>query len=196
MKEGTLARRIADVKKQALRTKLLDLRKARRSDRADGEIAQRFLASPLAELGSYFVYCSYGSEADTRELIGELFAQGKTVCLPKTFGREMRSVRYENGAPLERDGHNILSPKGSEERTCEVSLTPLLGFDGEGGRLGYGGGFYDRYFGLHPQVLRVGLAYSFQQVKRIPVSDGDFPLDAVVTEKDIFFFGDRLRIDR
>lgn len=60
--------------------------------------------------------------------------------------------------------------------------------DGEGYRLGYGGGYYDRYFALHPDVLRVGLAYAGQAVEGLPREKTDMPLHAVVTEKGVTRF--------
>ena len=98
----------------------------------------------------------------------------------------MRSVPYAE--PLEAGAYGILQPEGGEETTCRVALTPLLAVDGEGYRLGYGGGYYDRYFSLHPDVLRVGLAYAGQAVERLPREKTDMPLHAVVTEKGVTRF--------
>ena len=85
----------------------------------------------------------------------------------------------------------IPEPEEGEERTCEVALCPLLAFDEGGYRLGYGGGYYDRYFALHPEVLRVGLAYAGQAVAALPHGEYDVRLDAVITEEGVRFFPPR-----
>ena len=64
----------------------------------------------------------------------------------------------------------------------ELILTPLLAFDGSGGRLGQGGGYYDRTFAVRPEALRVGVAYAGQWVERLTLLDHDMPLHGVLTE--------------
>ncbi len=97
----------------------------------------------------------------------------------------MKAVRDVGTRRKNRFG--IEEPQGEEE-PCEVALTPLLAFDSCGNRLGYGGGFYDRYFKEHPNVYRVGLAYEGQRVPLLPVDGWDEPLHAVITEKGVSFF--------
>ena len=140
----------------------------------------------FGEEESFFVYLSFGSEVSTKGLIRALLARGKKVCVPRIEGGVMRSVPYRE--PLEAGAYGILQPQGGEETTCRVALTPLLAVDGEGYRLGYGGGYYDKYFALHPDVLRVGLAYAGQAVEGLPREQTDMPLHAVVTEKGVMRF--------
>lgn len=135
---------------------------------------------------SFFVYLSFGSEVSTKGLICALLACGKKVCVPRIDGGVMRSVPYQE--PLETGAYGILQPQGGEETACRVALTPLLAVDGEGYRLGYGGGYYDKYFALHPDVLRVGLSYAGQAVDGLPREETDMPLHAVVTEKGVTRF--------
>ena len=92
---------------------------------------------------------------------------------------------------LEAGAYGISEPKSGEEHTCAVAFTPMLAVDKEGFRLGYGGGYYDRYFALHPEVLRVGLAYEGQMIETIPREDTDIPLDALVTERGVKYFSKR-----
>ena len=95
----------------------------------------------------------------------------------------MLAVPY---AKLVRGAFGIPAPEGGEDTPCDVALTPLLAFDDEGYRLGYGGGFYDAYFARRPETLRVGLAYCAQRADRLPHEEWDVPLHAVVTEEGIF----------
>ena len=68
----------------------------------------------------------------------------------------------------------------------DVLVVPLLAFDDNLNRLGFGGGWYDRFFTLQPQSLKIGLAYEFQQTAKIPTEAHDVPLDMVITESQIF----------
>ena len=145
--------------------------------------------SASMESGYYFLIPfleGIGSEVGTEALIRALLARGKTVCVPRLKGGEMRSVPYRK--PLERGKYGILQPREGEEITCAVALTPLLAWDREGFRLGYGGGYYDRYFAAHPGVLRVGLAYAGQAVRELPRERTDIPLHAAVTEEGVTRF--------
>ena len=162
-----------------------EVRAGLKSPEKDKLIEENVL-SAFGEEESFFVYLSFGSEVSTKGLIRALLARGKKVCVPRIEGGVMRSVPYAE--PLEAGAYGILQPKGGEETACRVALTPLLAVDGEGYRLGYGGGYYDRYFSLHPDVLRVGLSYAGQAVERLPREKTDMPLHAVVTEKGVTRF--------
>ncbi len=177
--------------KLALRALLRERRKTLCSAEAAERICAQFFASPFSAAERFFVYLSVGSEADTHEIIRGLLARGKTVCMPRIEGREMLSVRY-GGEALPAGKYGIPAPITGAEETCEVALVPLLGYDGAGNRLGYGGGYYDRYLLCHPDVFRLGLAYAGQRVADIPHGAGDVPLDALVCESGVLFFRERL----
>lgn len=174
-----------DEKKQ-LRRKYLAARRQLKAAEKDRALKERFLSSPFAAADSFFLYLSYRDEADTLALADELLARGKRVCCPRTEGAAMRSVRYR--LPLGRDKLGILQPPDGEEETCKIALVPLLAADERGTRLGYGGGYYDRYLSAHPEIVRVGYAYDGQIVTELPAEETDIPLDAVVTDKRIIVY--------
>lgn len=151
----------------------------------DEEIAARVLNSGLMRFGSFFVYVAFRTEVATERVIRELLRRDKRVCVPRIENGRMAAVPY---GPLSAGPYGILSPEGGEDTPCEVALCPLLAFDKEGFRLGYGGGYYDRYLGERPHVLRVGLAYAGQAVEALPHAPHDAPLDCVVTENGILSF--------
>ena len=156
----------------------------------DEKIFQNFI-SRFGNAGDrYFVYMSFGSEADTHRIIAELMRRDKRVYLPRTKGKEMELVRY-TGQPLVRGAFGIAEPGGeAEEVFPEVCVLPLLAADGECRRLGYGGGFYDRYLAERGKTaLKVGICYDFQIVGKIPAERHDVPLDAIVTDARIFCRG-------
>lgn len=173
--------------KRSLREQFKEGQKQIASNKKDGEIAERFFSSEsLTQYHSFFVYLSIGSEVSTKEIIERLLAAGKRVCVPRVAGREMICVPYTEA--VEKGAFGIMQPIGGEECECEVALVPLLAADRQGVRLGYGGGYYDRYFARHPNVLRVGLAYGGQVVDRLPREETDCPLHALITEDGIRCF--------
>ena len=109
--------------KTTLRAQMKALRAGLCSPERDAAIAG-YVLSAFGEEQSFFVYLSFGSEAGTEALIRALIARGKTVCVPRIAGGEMRSVPYRE--PLERGKYGILQPREGEEITCAVALTPLL----------------------------------------------------------------------
>ena len=90
---------------------------------------------------------------------------------------------WRPGDELAPDAAGIPAPLSSaHDMQPELILTPLLAFDRTGGRLGQGGGYYDRTFAARPDALRVGIAYAGQQVDRLSLLDHDIPLHGVLTE--------------
>ncbi|MBD5636971.1 MAG: 5-formyltetrahydrofolate cyclo-ligase [Clostridia bacterium] len=170
--------------KYSLRTQFKALRKALKSPERDDAILQNFLASSFFGRTSFFVYHSVGSEADTLKIIKMLLNAGKEVLLPRIENGEMLAVPYSEDTELL---FGIPQPKSGRDTPAEVILTPLLAFDNEGFRLGYGGGYYDKYFEKH-KGLRVGLAYGGQALDSLPRNEFDAPLHAVITEAGVWHF--------
>ena len=161
------------------------LRRTLVSEERDGRIFQALLCSPYWNRESFFVYRSVRSEVKTDEIISALRLAGKRVCVPRVSGGVMSAVE-EKG---EREFfYGIPQPASGSDEPCAVVLTPLLAFDEAGFRLGYGGGYYARYFSLHPNAIRVGLAYEGQAVRHLPRGAYDVPLHAVITECGVRIF--------
>ena len=145
----------------------------------DEAIARNFL-SRFCEERRFFIYCAFRTEAATAEIIRALIAQDKQVCVPKIAGKNMLAVPITDG--LTENKFGIKEPACGEDTPVEIAVVPLLAVDERGNRLGYGGGYYDRYFAQHPSVYRVGLCYSGQVVKALPHEDTDIPLHEIITE--------------
>jgi 5-formyltetrahydrofolate cyclo-ligase len=124
---------------------------------------------------------------------------GKEVCLPavdRPAPGAMRFMRYVPGDPLRENRYGIREPHAAMARTVtrrqlDLVLVPLVAFDADGNRLGMGGGYYDQHFawrrsGLWRRPVLVGVAYGFQRVARIERAEWDVPLDAIVTESDMY----------
>jgi 5-formyltetrahydrofolate cyclo-ligase len=153
-------------------------------------IVKRVLELPQVKAaGTVTVYLDFGSEIPTSELIAVLDAEGKRVAVPRVRGGEITMIRYRPGDPVAESSYGMMEPAGNEEippEEIDVLVTPAVAFDRSGRRLGYGGGFYDRYVRrTRPDALRVGVAYSAQLVEEVPNGSIDEPVDLVVTEDEM-----------
>lgn len=159
----------------------------RRLAEIEPEAANR-ATSFLAELPSgdvVAIYRSIGSELDPEPLARALIATGRTICLPVALERDAPMIfrRWSPGEPLEMDAAGCPAPLPlAQVVDPDLIVTPLLAFDDFGGRLGQGGGYYDRTFAARPDVVRVGFAFAGQRVERLPMERHDVRLHGVLTE--------------
>lgn len=144
--------------------------------------------------GILLTYVSYQSEVDTLTTIANAWEDKKKVFVPKTGNdgqMEFYEIKsYEDLLPGYR---GILEPKGDtsrfvpeEERKEKVLvLVPGCAFDPQGNRIGYGGGYYDRYLPRIRNGIRIALCYDFQLIKKIMPDPYDQKVDALITEKRV-----------
>ena len=131
-----------------------------------------------------FVYLSYSSEAPTDLLIESLKEAGHRVFAPRVENGEMVAVEALEDFTLSSLG--IREPVGEPfEGELDISITPLLAVDKTGTRLGYGGGYYDRFFEKHNGVKKIGYAFDFQVVDKVPSEPFDKRLDYTITDKRV-----------
>jgi 5-formyltetrahydrofolate cyclo-ligase len=183
--------------KAALRIKAHAVRAALGDDeRADAAKAAAAHFFEHIAFGAQDVVAGYWrirDEMDCQPILVRLMDSGQRVVLPVVVGAEapLDLRMWEADAPLYEAGFGTLAPSDLAPRAVpDVVLMPLLGFDGRGTRLGYGGGYYDRTLaGLGTKPMLVGLAFAAQELLDIPREDHDVPLDAVVTEQGVRFFG-------
>lgn len=142
------------------------------------------------------VFWSMGTEIDTMPLLTALHAAGHRTALPVVAARAQPLI-FRQWAPGDilvdgGFGTSIPSPE-AETLSPDVLFVPLLSFDGDGYRLGYGGGFYDRTLEMlraeNPEVVAIGVAFSAQRVDTVPRGPYDQPLDGIATEAGLRRFG-------
>lgn len=177
---------IFTMNKTEIRSKIKILRKnfeGAERRRADEAIVKFFLAD-FSSYGSFFIYNSFSSEARTDFLIAALLKEGKRVYLPRVEGRDMVAVPY---GVTKKGAFGIPEPLGQPYNgEIEVTVIPLLAVNSNGFRVGYGGGFYDRYL-KGKDTLKVGIGYGFQ-FEEFNEDSFDVALDKFICEKGIFGF--------
>lgn len=131
-------------------------------------------------------YLPIGSEIDPRPAMEEASAFSQ-ICVPVIVGpgQPLKFVEWTSGCRLKRGAFGVDIPVDQKELVPEVVVVPLVAFDNDGNRLGYGGGFYDRTLkqlnDLHP-ILSIGFAYSAQEEVDIPTEATDISPDIFVTD--------------
>jgi len=128
-------------------------------------------------------------EIDDIEILNYFFKKGSIISLPKIKKKnQMEFYTWCKNDPLLINKYGIPEPENTNRVYPDILFVPLVAFDKELNRLGYGGGFYDRYIqkiSKTKKIIKVGLAFSFQKIKTIPINKYDKKLDIIITEKNI-----------
>jgi len=180
--------------KRAMRRQVLSLRDALPADvraGASAAIAARIAAlDRFASARCVLLTIPFGGEWDTLPLVRGALERGKTVVVPRVDA-PARMLELHAIAEPERDvvagAHGIPEPLPDRPRVAREAvdfvLVPGVAFDAAGGRLGYGGGYYDRLLPLlSPQAARIAGAFDVQIVDRVPAAPHDIAIDAIATE--------------
>lgn len=125
-------------------------------------------------------YISIKDEVDTRLFINELFNKKKCVCAPVIDNQQMTMHQLTSLEATKEVAMNLLEPTSMIECEPDIIIVPLIAFNLKGYRIGYGGGYYDRYL-KDKEVLKIGIAYSWM-LESFVEDDFDIPLDIIVTE--------------
>lgn len=151
-------------------------------------IEERVVSHPwFREANVVYGYLSYNREVNTWSILSEALKMGKRVAVPKVLGSLMEFYYIENLSELSPGIMGIFEPKGEKYRLATEEqafvLMPLVGYDKERNRLGYGGGYYDKYLQRYPGHKTMGLGFSLQETDRIPSETTDWKPDIILTEK-------------
>jgi 5-formyltetrahydrofolate cyclo-ligase len=178
--------------KRELRARALALRAKKADPRAAEKVAEQALRElSFAKTDIVSAYVAMESELDPGPLLRALDRRGIRLALPvvEKKGAPLSFRRYRPGNALEAGVFGTRHPLPDQETVRPtIVLVPLLAFDAEGYRLGYGGGYYDRTLAAlrrEGALLAVGLAYAFQEMPALPHMPYDAPLDVVVTENGV-----------
>ena len=146
------------------------------------------LARRLADARTVALYMGLDDEAPAQRLAAPLIALDKQVALPRVLDRlgSMDFLPWTPDAPLIPGPFRTSHPEpGDGPVIPDAIIAPLVGFDRALNRLGQGGGYYDRAFARFPDALRIGLAWSAQELDDVPADPWDLPLDIILTEAEL-----------
>lgn len=139
------------------------------------------------DAASIYAYLPYNQEVRTWDIVRRAWADGKRVAVPKVYGDIMRFLWLDSFDHIAPGGWNIPEPTFDEPVADDedaLILMPGLAFDPAGHRVGYGGGFYDKYLEEHTKHRLVALCYPFQLFPHLDVEEHDVPVDLVIAAED------------
>ena len=147
-------------------------------------LAEKFYNSPAYQAAStIYGYLPYNQEVRTVPMLQRALDEGKRVAVPKVYGEEMRFIYLEDLTQVSKGYAGIPEPIAdapvAEDQQALV-LMPGLAFDPQGHRIGYGGGFYDRFLAQEPNHPTLALCYEFQMQAHLDTEEFDIPVDTVL----------------
>ena len=173
--------------KQALRRQIREQKRAMTEAQivAKSEaLGQLFTASEAyRQAKTIYGYLPYNQEVRTVAMLQKALDDGKRVAVPKCYGEEMRFIYLDDLSKVEKGYCNIPEPiedgPVADDPTALV-LMPGLAFDPQGHRMGYGGGFYDKFLAAEPGHPTLALCYDFQMLPHLETEAHDIPVDTVL----------------
>ena len=177
--------------KSKLRSKILKLRKKiyyKKLRLYPNRVFKFFKKNEIIfkNVGGYYP-CNH--EIDDLDILNFLRDKRANISLPIIReNNQMDFFEWTNKDPLKINKYGIVEPISTKKTYPDIIFVPLVAYDDDLNRLGYGGGFYDRYLeriGKIKNILKVGLGFSYQELKKIPVNKYDKKLDLIITEKKI-----------
>ena len=175
MNKSEIRKKILNIRKQNnfknLNINFKEILKVLKKNKSKGKI-----------IGGYY---PYNNEIDSIEILKNFEKYNYSIALPKIKKNfQMDFFNWSTKDPLTINKYGIPEPISDKVIYPNILLVPLVAFDNNRNRIGYGGGFYDRYIKKvrkRKKVLTIGFAYTFQKVKKIPVTKHDIQLDFIVT---------------
>ena len=173
--------------KKTLRKKIREQKRAMTPEMiesASEKLVQMFLETELyRQAKTVYGYLPYNQEVRTVPILEQALADGKKVAVPKVYGDEMKFIYLTDLTQVAQGYAGIPEPIAGgpvgDDPTALV-LMPGMAFDKEGHRIGYGGGFYDKFLAEEPEHPTVALCYDFQMVRQLPTEEFDIPVDCVL----------------
>lgn len=152
---------------------------------ASSKLGILFRKHPLyLKASTIYGYLPYNQEVRTTPMLEQALRDGKRVAVPKVFGDEMKFIYVHDFSCMEKGFADIPEPVEdgpiANDPTALV-LMPGLAFDSQGHRIGYGGGFYDKFLAAEPNHPTLALCYDFQMFPHLDTDSFDIPVDCVIS---------------
>ena len=148
------------------------------------KLGELFVASEAyKQAKTIYGYMPYNQEVRTVAMLEQALKDGKRVAIPKCYGDEMRFIFMDDLSKVEKGYANIPEPIVDEpiaDDETALVLMPGMAFDPQGHRIGYGGGFYDKFLAQEPNHPTLALCYDFQMFEKLETEEFDIPVDTVL----------------
>lgn len=172
--------------KQELRARIRQQKQAMVTEEIESKSAELCRLAAQTEVwkeaSTIYGYFPFNQEIRLLPLLQQALAEGKQVALPKCYGKEMRFILVSDLSRVQASTFGVPEPMDdspvARDETALV-LVPGLAFDAHGYRVGYGGGYYDRFFTCEPHHPTIGLCFDFQLVADLEPESHDIPVDTV-----------------
>ena len=173
--------------KKALRSQIKEQKRqmtVSQIETASARLGQMFAETKLYQQAkTIYGYLPYNQEVRTTPILARALQDGKRVAVPKIYGDEMKFIYLTDFSQLEISSFGIPEPIADEpvaDDPTALVLMPGLAFTEKGDRMGYGGGFYDKFLDSEPNHPTIALCYDFQVVADLPTQEHDIPVDMVL----------------
>lgn len=147
-------------------------------------LAEKFVASDAyRQASTVYGYLPYNQEVRTVPILEQALRDGKRVAVPKVYGEEMKFIYLTDLSQVAPGYSGIPEPIADApiaDDTKALVLMPGLAFDPQGHRIGYGGGFYDKFLAAEPEHPTLALCYDFQMLPKLETEEFDIPVDTVL----------------
>lgn len=189
------------MEKKEIRKKILEYRETidpEERSKWDESIFNKLINCDLYKCANtIFAFVSFKTEVDTHKIIKHALDNGKTICVPKINSKQegVKLYKIDSFDQLKKGYFGILEPSEScpavNSNDLDLILMPGVAFDRHGGRVGYGAAFYDRFLSnMNRQVDKIALAYHFQVLESVPMSEHDVRIDGIITEQESIVVSD------
>ena len=173
--------------KKELRAQIRQMKRAmteEQIEQASAKLGQLFVqTSQYKNAKTIYGYLPYNQEVRTVPMLEQAIRDGKRVAVPKVYGDDMKFIYMDDLSQVELGYAGIPEPVAdgpvADDPTALV-LMPGMAFTEKGDRMGYGGGFYDKFLASQPEHPTVALCYAFQMVESLPTEEYDIPVDCVL----------------
>lgn len=158
-------------------------------------IAEKFFSTnEYKKSKNILAYYPFRNEIDTTAIITGSLNDNKKIILPKVFKKDLKLFYVDNPEEqLSSGSFGIMEPLESKCKTAErdvldIVIVPGLAFDRNFNRIGYGGGFYDRFLkNIKKSIIKIALCFDFQLLSSVPNTENDIKTDIVITEKKVYY---------
>lgn len=173
--------------KKQLRSQIREKKQAmtqQQIEAASARLGELFAATDMYQAAkTIYGYLPYNQEVRTVPMLERALQDGKRIAVPKVYGDEMKFIYITDFAQIEKGYAGIPEPVADEpvaDDPTALVLMPGLAFDKEGRRIGYGGGFYDKFLAAEPDHPTIALCYDFQMLPKLETEEFDIPVDCVL----------------